>query len=157
VVLLEAINAHAITRLALPDNTIGDVAVLGNGPSTWAEQASAVDRLRSCFVYRPDGRPPGADIELSSQDPRVLENVTATIDPLPAAVAMRDALLAHVEVTLPGPSVPADGLRWVRSVEQRVGEVPAVLRARLAAETGQLIESYRRVTVDTALAGIAGL
>ena len=35
---------------------MGAESVLRSGPSTWAEQASAMERLRSCFGYAPDGR-----------------------------------------------------------------------------------------------------
>jgi len=68
--LLEAVNAHAITRLAVPLGDTGAESVLRSGPGTWAEQASAMDRLRSCFGYACGGHVAGGDVRLSSRDPR---------------------------------------------------------------------------------------
>ena len=160
--LLEAINAHGITRLAMPLGDIGADGVLRTGPSTWAEQASAMERLRSCFVYAPDGHVAGSDVRISSRDPRVHENITASVTPLPDAIAFREELASDTLPRWPDPSVAADGYRWADVVESRVDEVPQPVRDHVAealaarVRSGELVEAYRRITTAEALAYIAG-
>jgi hypothetical protein len=160
--LLEAINAHAITRLALPPGDRGADSVLQTGPSTWAEQASAMERLRSCFGYAPDGHAAGGDVRISSRDPRVHENITASVTPLPDAIAFREELASATLPSWPDPSVAADGYRWADVVERRVDEVPQPVRDHVAEalaarlRSGELVETYRRITTAEALACIAG-
>jgi len=160
--LLEAINAHAITRLAMPLGATGADGVFQTGPSTWAEQASATERLCSCFGYAPDGHAAGGDVRISSRDPRVHENITASVTPLPDAIAFREELASATLPRWPDPSVAADGYRWADVVERRVDEVPQSVRDHLAAALaarlrgGELVETYRRITTAQALAYIAG-
>ncbi|MEQ6902992.1 hypothetical protein [Nocardioides sp. YIM 152588] len=160
--LLEAVNAHAITRLALPDGPAGDPAAFRDGPSTWAEEASAIDRLRSCFRYGASGDVARPDVRLATTDPRATENLTATLHPLASALALREAVLDGERGALPGPSVPADILRWVDLVERRQSEVATGFRAAAAREHaerasgGTLTQTYGRLTVGEALARIAG-
>jgi hypothetical protein len=160
--LLEAINAHGITRLAMPLGDTGAASVLQTGPSTWAEQASARERLRSCFGYAPDGHAAGSDVRISSRDPRVHENITASVTPLPDAIAFREELASVTPPSWPDPSVAADGYRWADVVERRVDEVPQPVRDHVAEalaarlRSGELVEAYRRITTAEALAYIAG-
>lgn len=160
--LLEAINAHGITRLAMPGGDMGADSVLQTGPSTWAEQASAMERLRSCFGYAPDGHVGGGDVRISSRDPRVHENITASVTPLPDAIAFREELASVTLPSWPDPSVATDGYRWADVVERRVDEVPQPVRDHVAEalaarlRSGELVETYRRITTAKALAYIAG-
>ena len=160
--LLEAINAHGITRLALPPGDTGADSALQTGPSTWAEQASAMERLRSCFGYAPDGHVAGGDVRISSRDPRVHENIMASVTPLPDAIAFREELASATLPSWPDPSVAADGYRWADVVERRVDEVPQPVRDHVAEalatrlRSGELVETYRRITTAEALAYIAG-
>jgi len=160
--LLEAINAHGITRLAMPPGETGADSVLRTGPSTWAEQASAMERLRSCFAYAPNGHAVGGDVRISSRDPRVHENITASVTPLPGALAFRQELPSVTLPCWPDPSVAADGYRWADVVERRVDEVPQSVRGHVAEalaarlRSGELVEAYRRITTAEALACIAG-
>lgn len=162
VALLEAINSHAITRLALPDGLAGDVDRLAEGPSTWAEQSSAIDRIASCFVYGPDGRVAGADVVLSCSDLHAEENVDGTFDLRAGANAA--VAFAHAGAALAGPSIPADVYRWADAVKARLPEVPdathdTVARGRaalLSAHGGRPAETYRRISVEAALELIAG-
>jgi len=160
--LLEAINAHGITRLALPPGDTGADSALQTGPSTWAEQASAMERLRSCFGYAPDGHVAGGDVRISSRDPRVHENITASVTPLPDAITFREELASATLPSWPDPSVAADGYRWADVVERRVDEVPQPVRDHVAEalaarlRSGELVETYRRITTAQALAYIAG-
>ena len=39
----------------------------------------ARERLCSCFGYAPGGHAPGGDVRISSRDPRVHENITASV------------------------------------------------------------------------------
>lgn len=160
--LLEAINAHGITRLAVPLGNAGAEAVLRDGPSTWAEQASAAERLRSCFVYAADGHVTDGDIRISSRDPRVHENVTASVAPLPGAIAFRAEMASDTPPRLPGPALAADIDRWVDLVEDRAGEVAQADRSHAAqalagrVRAGELAEIYRRISTAEGLARIAG-
>ncbi len=162
VALLEAINAHAITRLAIPLGDIGMESVLRTGPSTWAEQASAVERLRSCFAYSPDGRVAGGEVRISSRDPRVQENITASVAPLPGVISYREYLVSVTLPLWPDPTVAADGYRWADVVERRAGEVPQPVRDHMAesvaarVNSGEIAEVYQRITTREALAYIAG-
>jgi hypothetical protein len=160
--LLEAINAHGITRLAMPLGDIGAESVLRTGPSTWAEQASAMERLRSCFAYAPDGHVADSDVRISSRDPRVHENITASVTPLPGAISYREELASVTLPHWPDPSVASDGFRWADVVEHRADEVPQSVRDHLAEalaarlRSRELVEAYRRITTAEALAFIAG-
>jgi hypothetical protein len=162
VLMLEAINAHGITRLATPPGDKGAESVLRSGPSTWAEQASAMDRLRSCFVYTSDGRVADGDVRISSRDPRVRENITASVTPLPGVISYREELASSAWPRWPDPSVAADGYRWADVVERRVDEVAQPVRDRVAAalaargNSDELVEVYQRVTTAESLAYIAG-
>lgn len=164
--LLATVNAHAITRLALPAGQLGGVAVLENGPSTWAEQRSAHDRLLTCLLYDAGGVVNDADVTLSSHDPRAEENATYTFE---GAMSAEAALAARRDVppgtaSGPGPSRVEDTIRWARNVTARANEVSdgerQLLRrdraASYAAHQGR-VEQYRRLSVDDALARIAGL
>jgi hypothetical protein len=59
-------------------------------------------------------------------------------------------------------SVAADGYRWADVVERRVDEVPQSVRDHVAEalaahlRSGELVETYRRITSAEALAYIAG-
>jgi len=160
--LLEAINAHGITRLAIPLGNRAAESVLGTGPSTWAEQASAVERLRSCFVYAARGHVADGDVQISSRDPRVQENITATVTPLSGAISFREEVASDTPPRLPGPSVASDIYRWTDVVERRVDEVPQSDRDRIAealaarVSAGEIVEVYNRITTAEALAYIAG-
>ena len=161
VALLEAINAHAITRLAMPLGDMGAESVLRSGPSTWAEQASAMERLRSCFGYASDGRVTDGDVRISSRDPRVQENITDSVTPLPGVVSFREELTSVTLPCWPDPSVAADGYRWADVVERRADEVAQPIRARVAealaarVNAGELAEVYQRITTAEVLAYIA--
>ena len=162
VALLEAINGHAITRLALPLGDKGAESVLRSGPSTWAEQASAMERLRSCFGYASDGRVTGGDVRISSRDPRVQENITDSVTPLPGVMSFREELTSLTLPCWPDPSTAADGYRWADVVERRADEVAQPVRARAAealaarVNSGEVAEVYQRITTAEALAYIAG-
>lgn len=160
--LLEAINAHGITRLAIPLSDIGPESVLRTGPSTWAEQASAAERLRSCFVYSSEGRVIDGELRISSSDPRVRVNITASLDPLPGAISLREELESDTPPPLPGFSVAADVHRWADLVEHRAGEVAPSVRDHMAEtlaarqQSDELVEVYHRITTAKALGYIAG-
>lgn len=163
VALLGEINARAITRLAVPDAPGGDLSRLSWGPSTWAEQRSADDRLASCFAYHPTGEVLNADIRIASEDPRVEENPSSSLKLLAATgeVQGHEADPAF----LPGWAAPADNYRWVGCVRARRHEIPAEVLERLAAERASVLaatngvrtETYRRIAISDALEIIAAM
>jgi hypothetical protein len=108
------------------------------------------------------GRVAGSDVRISSRDPRVHENITASVTPLPDATAFREELASVTLPHWPDPSVAADGYRWADVVERRVDEVPPPVRGHMAGalaarlRSGELVETYRRITTAEALSYIAG-
>jgi hypothetical protein len=161
--LLEEINTHGISRLALPEGPVGDVTRLATGPSLWVEQASAVERLASCFLYSATGNVRNGDVRVSTSDARVAENVEDSLLPLEAAAGQLSALASENPPVLPGLSIAADIERWAAVVRSRADEITAEARGRAAAawaarrEGESINESYRTVTAVEALAHLAGL
>jgi hypothetical protein len=161
--VLEAINSHAITRLAVPDGPAGPLAPLGWGPSTWAERHAALDRIASCFAYEPGGHVDAPEIVLRSSAPEPEENAGASFDPLSYVDFVLNMPHEEFMATLPGPSLPDDNYRWAEIVRSRRHEVPKDVLAQLAAErqlsiaqaNGVRVESFRRLSTDAALQIIA--
>jgi hypothetical protein len=161
--MLEAINVRAITRLAVPEAEPGDRERLTTGPSTWAEQAAAGDRVDSCFVYSAKGQVADADVRISSGDAAVEQNPEDTFWPVPMIDSIME--LGDVPENLPGYSVWTDNLRFADQTRSRLHEVPDDVRKRLSDERdadreragGKRVETYRRIDVDGALDIIAGL
>jgi hypothetical protein len=165
VALLTQINDKAITRLVIPDGPHGDLDRLSWGQSTWVEQASALDRLTSCFAYSVTGDVQNADVVLREKHPRLEQDPGQTFNLEVAAKALYDRESVGFVGSLPGHSVPADNHRWVDYVRSRSAELPKELTDRLAAERaaarartgGVRVESFRRLSGGEALAIIAGL
>lgn len=161
--MLEAINVRGITRLAVPEAGPGDPERLTTGPSTWAEQAAAYDRLDSCFVYSAKGRVADADLRISSGDKAVEQNPEDTFWPVPMIDSIME--LGDVPENLPGYSVWADNERFAVQTRGRIHEVSDAEREQLSAERhadreregGKRVETYRRIGADGALDIIAGL
>jgi hypothetical protein len=134
--LLEAINDRAITWLLVEDRE--------PAPAHLRREtlASARSRIGGAFAYSPHGRVIDGDLRIAGND--VTESyVRAVLDP--------DALIA---------SIGARDDPYVEAIARRAAEVPAQLRARLRAERDKLyergrpVETYRRLTVDQALASL---
>lgn len=163
VAMLAAINAQAITRLAVPDATPGDPERLKTGHSTWAEQAAARDRVASCFAYSAEGRVADADVRIRSAEELVEANPEYTFWPGQFIDAIEEA--GDHPDNLPGLSVLADNERYAVQTKSRLNEVSDADRERLHAERkadweregGARVETYRRIDVDQALDIIAGI
>lgn len=159
--LLAAINERAITRLALPVGPTGDEGALRAGPSTWAEQSSARQRLKSCFTYSPAGQVDDGDLTIRTDDQRLQENVHWTLYPNEALSNF--SALPEVELlkALPGPSVAIDFDRYVDLVRQRALEIPEPVRKELIRlwsvdlAEATTTQAYQRITADAALARIS--
>lgn len=138
--LLRAINDRAITRMLVPD---GEPAKVRFDRETLA---SAKNRIASAFAYSPAGRVARADVTIAGNE--VSESyVNAVLDPDDLVRMIGDA---------------AD--TYAQAVASRADEVPKEVRSRLRAqragvlEDGRPVETYRRLTLDEALAllGAAG-
>jgi hypothetical protein len=167
--ILEAINDRAITWLAVPDRepaaprgqrdasvpdrepaaTRGerDASVPDREPAAPPLQrealASARDRIVAAFGYSATGRVPHGDVRIAGNE--VSESYArAALDP-DSVLATRDAA--------------ADP--YAAEVARRAEEVAPEVRAQLLAqrdrlrENGRPLESYRRLTLDRALASLA--
>jgi hypothetical protein len=163
VALLTEINARAITRLAVPDGLPGDPERLTWGPSTWAEQSAARERLRSCFAYDISGAVAAADVRITATDPRLEENPRDALDLLTAAESLLAEADHAFEGSLPGLSVAADNYRWIDAVRERRHELPTAVLGELSAERAAAreqagtirTERFRRLDADAALRLIA--
>jgi hypothetical protein len=132
--LLQAINDRAITWLLVEECE----------PATARLQretlASARSRIRGAFAYSPKGRVLDGDVRIAGN--QVTESyVRAVLDP--------DGLIASIG----DPSDP-----YAAAIALRAAEVPPQVRARLRSEReklferGRPVETYRRLTLDEALA-----
>ena len=162
--LLNAIENQGITRLAVPQRGPGSIQLLREGGiNTWADPASFLDRMKSCYVYRPEGHVVDATIEISSSDPRVQSNVFETIYPVGVATKMLDDIAHQRPVQSPGYSVTSDMVGWASRVLDRHLEVPVDTRDehweryrnRLDATGVRVHESYAEVSPEDALGYIA--
>jgi hypothetical protein len=143
--VLEALNDYAITRLAVPDGS--------PVPATFAhkEPAAAIERIRSCFAYRADGRPADADITLRACDPLLHKYADATLNPAAVLATARDSPIPRE------PTRRRDRLRWLAQLEARTHEVSpeAVARQQSLCVTirheGVACEGLRRLEVKEAL------
>lgn len=159
--LLSAIVDRGITRLAVPEVTPGDPAVLKDSANTFADIAAAKNLLSSCFVYSPEGLVEDADVFLSSDHPSFEANIARTLE--------REPILEKYAATpeamgRPGPSVAADVDHWIETVLQRKDEVDRnairLLTAKRRHEEGDRLvrrESFRRISVAETLSMLAGL
>lgn len=152
ITLLESLNAHAISRLAVPVGAFGDRARLRTGVSSWAEEHSAEGRMVSCLAYDAHGAVPDADVVLRSAHPRAEENVDLTLDAITVAAEYVAYLETDPEANLPGVSVMSDVRHWADAIPVRYREVTPARRAEaqavrarmLANNDGVSTESYRR-------------
>jgi hypothetical protein len=135
--LLVAINDRGITRLVVEDGAPGG-SDLDPG-----EVASARGRIATCLAYSAAGRVPRADVRIAGND--ITEGyVEAILDP--------ESRMARLRAGDDADRARAD------AIAMRAGEVPAELRAPIAAaraellEDGRPVETYRRLDLDEALA-----
>jgi hypothetical protein len=133
--LLEAINDRAITWLIVEDREPTG-AELARGAV-----ASARNRIRGAFAYSPQGRVADADLRIGGND-RTESYVNHVLDP------------AGLLPTLANDTTAG----YTEAVARRAGEVAPAVRARIRAqrdalrEHGRTVETYRRITLDQALA-----
>lgn len=137
--LLEAINDRGVTWLVVPDGK--PVAATLSRESL----ASARARIRGAFAYSPTGRVASADLRITGDKvtesyvdgvlapERLLETLGDAADPYAASVARR-----------------------ANEVDPEARDRMRALRERLRAATGRPVESYRRLTLDQALALLPG-
>jgi hypothetical protein len=135
--LVEAINDRAITWLLVEEHEAAP------GRLRRETLASARSRIRGAFAYSARGRVVDGDLRIAGND--VTESyVRAVLDP--------DGLMASIG----DPDDP-----YAAAIMRRAAEVPPQLRARIRVERDKLreqgrpVETYRRLTVDQALASLA--
>ena len=135
--IVQAVNDRAITWLVVPEHEGGEARL---GPVT---RASADSRIVGALAYSPTGRVAHGDVRIAGND--ITESyVRAVLDP--------EGLVAMT-------ADPADA--YAATVARRAAEVAPELRARVLASRQHLwekerpVESYRRLTLDEALASLA--
>lgn len=132
--ILEAINDRAITWLLVPDGELGSPALAREA------LASARSRIAGAFAYSPGGRVRDGDVRIAGN--QVTEGyVRAALDPSGLLGTLGEA---------------ADP--YAAAVARRAEEVEPATRQQLRAarelllEDGRPVESYRRLTLEEALA-----
>jgi hypothetical protein len=137
--ILEAINDRAIAWLLVPE------AEPTTAPRRREACASARDRIASALSYAPYGRVRDGDVRIAGND--VTDSfVRAVLDPEGVLATFGDA---------------ADP--YAVEIAQRAGEVTPEVRAQVRAsrddlrENGRPLETYRRLTLDRALASLGSL
>jgi hypothetical protein len=135
--ILDAINDRAITWLLVPD---GEPAEPPRGREALA---SARERIVAALSYAPGGRVEDGDVRIAGDD--ITDSyVDAVLDP--------DAVVAALEEA---------ANPYALEIRQRAAEVTPEVRAQLRASRGRLrdngrpLETYRRLTLDRALASLA--
>ena len=135
--ILEAVNDRGITWLLVPEGESGEAQLRRE------TRASAHSRIVGAFAYSPTGRVAHDDVRIAGND--ITEAyVRAVLDP--------EGLIATI-------GDPADP--YADAVAHRAAEVAPGVRAQLLASrqrlrgNGRPVESYRRLTLDEALASLA--
>jgi len=135
--ILEAINDRAITWLVVPDREPAAA------PRQREALASARERIVAAFGYSTTGRVPDGDVRIAGNE--VTESYArAVLDPEGVLATRGDE---------------ADP--YAAEVARRAGEVAPEARAQVRAhrdrlrQNGRPLESYRRLTLDRALASLA--
>ncbi len=148
--VLESINSHAITHLAVPAGLPQPTAHRFKEPDT------AHDRLERCFLYDPCGRVSDGEITIRALHPSLWADVDYVID---VHSGEERAAIADDPGTDP---IHQQSMReYLRRLQERRDEVTAVDRAlaarhRVALRSGQtLAETFRSATVGAALARLA--
>jgi hypothetical protein len=150
--ILEAVNDRAITRLVVEDGEPGE-------PDLDREAlASARARIVTCLAYSHTGRVADADVRIEG-NPVTEGYVRAILEP--------DAHVAELRAEAAGNRAPAPAAGASRAdplateiaaVGARAGEVPSDVRAGILRDRGALleggvpVETYRRISLDEALA-----
>ncbi len=146
---LRSLNSHGITHLAVPDAPPRPTA------HRYKEPEAALDRIKQCFAYGPNGAAAQADVTIRSATAKVLQNFNNTLD--------LTAYLQRGEYTLSverrGGPAEEDGRIYDSLMRQRRSELETAdaaydaARARWlhAIEPGSLAECLRRIDVTTAL------
>jgi hypothetical protein len=133
--VLEAVNDRAVTRLVVEDGAAGEP------PSDPAAVASARARITTCLVYSPSGRVEGADVRIAS-NPVTEGYVEAILDP--------EARIAKLRAQ--GNEERADAIAVRAGEVDRDSRRRVLARRRELAEDGVPVETYRRISLDEALA-----
>ena len=145
--ILEAVNDRAITRLLVEEDPAGQPEV-GAAELELEAVASARDRIRTCVAYSASGRARDADVRIASN--RVSEGyVTAILDPEGRIAELRGGDGGEAAAAL------------VDAIAARMGEVAPELRRsirlsrRALIQEGVPVETYRRISLEDALARLA--
>ncbi len=136
-VLLEAINDRAITWLLVEDGAPAAVSLQRE------TLASARSRIRGAFAYSPQGRVADSDLRIAGNE--VTESyVRAVLDPEAPIASIGD----------PADPDAAARAHQTAAVPRQSDARPRPEREQLR-ERGRPVETYRRLTLDQALASLA--
>lgn len=151
--VLDAINDRGITRIAVPDRPLRDVA---HRPK---EVEAALDRIASAFVYDASGRLAGGEIEIAGTDKRTEFNPSQTLRPVAELVGARRVPGAISSSGIPIKEADDDYSRWLEvcdtEITSEARQHALEVRQALRSPEGTTTETYRRVDVAEALQRLA--
>lgn len=151
-VVLDALNDRAITRLLVPDSSPRPVE------HEYKEPASARDRIVSAFAYSADGHVAGGDVEISSAKAVAQANARQVISGSDQSGNLQSRLVQLEDIAHDADLVAR---HWTTHAAARGDEaaehVEDARRLREALRcNGRVTETYRRISVDTALQTLTG-
>jgi hypothetical protein len=152
---LRSLNSHGITHLVVPDGASAPTA------HRYKEPEAALDRIKQCFAYGPDGIAARADVTIRSCAANVLKNFDNTLNLATMLEAREDGTSAPR--SRKGVAAEEDGRIYLALMRERLSELDlgdalneaARKRWLGALGTGTLVEQLRRIEVTTALGMLA--
>ncbi|KAA9164038.1 hypothetical protein FPZ12_008455 [Amycolatopsis acidicola] len=146
--VLCAINERGITRLAVPD--LGERPAADLDVLAVKEVAATHDLLASAFAYSPTGRTPQADVEIAGLDRRTEQNPTKVLNAFRRPARVANPGRARRPLKEVDPVFQAYQERRAAELSPSDVEQAVERRARIS-EQGLATETYRRISVTTAL------
>jgi hypothetical protein len=148
--VLEAVNDRAITRLLVPDCAPGELGHEWEKPESRADRQSAIDRIASAYAYSPDGRVGGSTVSLTGLEPAVEQNAMAALHP-GTWMSIRSEMERQSNHT----ELLEQRYRRLAKIMSHAGCAESTWDALRDAE-GRVRETYRSITVDTAIRMLPG-
>lgn len=151
--LLGAMNDRAITRVLVPDASLGSLNYIDAAPSGWTDTSVAHELVRTVLAYPSDGREFEPEIEMSTRHADMRSLSVRTLQAEETFAAFDSQSDEDVRRTAPGPSTVADIRRWSEVFRSRNSEVPRDVREQLVERHSgdELVQQFRESSVQEML------
>lgn len=153
--VLRAVNNRGITHLLVVDQPAAPV------DHRFKEPEAALDRIKHCWAYGPNGAATHADVVIKASDANVLENYDGVleIDQFLAKVAAGDKKLLRAGSKTDDEnnrSYEISNRRMARELDKNsLSHIDARARVDAARSANCLVETYRTIATSTALEMLA--